>query len=224
MTLQLRPLTAADAEAAAAIYNDSVRDTDAALDMAERTHEEALRWIGEHSGPRYPALGATIDGELAGYGTLSPFARRAGYLASAEISIYVAPHRKRVGVGRALCAALTRDAEGAGLSTVLALITSTNVASHRLFASAGYEHTGTMRHIGYKLGRLVDLDVLQRVFPDNFPLYDGTPLEALLNSNGSAAQRGSSARGQARREPGPDARRGRGLGQCDQGDPAVTGR
>jgi phosphinothricin acetyltransferase len=81
VSVELRGLTSADAAAAAAIYNYAVGHTDATLDTEERTEAGAREWIAEHSTERYPALGAVVDGQLAGYGTLSPFARRAGYLA-----------------------------------------------------------------------------------------------------------------------------------------------
>lgn len=175
MTPRLRRLGTDDATVAAEIYNHAVRHTDATLDTEERTAQAALEWLADHGTERYPAIGAYLDGTLAGYGTLSPFARRAGYLASAEISIYVAPRFQGIGVGTALCAWLTGHAEQVGLSTVLALITATNEASRRLFLRAGYQQTGTMQAIGHKLGHLVDLDILQRIFPDNFPRYGGRP-------------------------------------------------
>jgi L-amino acid N-acyltransferase YncA len=174
MSVELRGLTAADAAAAAAIYNHAVLNTDATLDTEQRTEEAAKDWIIEHSAERYPVLGAFVDGRLAGYGTLSPFARRAGYLASAEISLYVAPEHHNRGIGTALCAQLTKHAERVGMSTVLALITATNEASQRLFVKAGYQLNGSMQAIGHKLGHLVDLNIMQKLFPENFSRYDGS--------------------------------------------------
>lgn len=185
MTVEIRRLADADLPAAAAIYNHAVRHTDATLDTEDRTVDSARRWLAEHGSRRYPALGAFLGDELAGYGTLSPFARRPGYLASAEISVYVAPDRTRRGIGSALCAALTGHAEVVGLSTVLAIVTSTNAASQRLFGAAGYVRTGTMLRVGYKLGRLVDLDIMQRVFDANLARYDGAPLDALTADEGT---------------------------------------
>lgn len=170
----MRGLTSADAAVAAAIYNHAVFNTDATLDTEERTEEAAQDWIVEHSTERYPVLGVFVDSQLAGYGTLSPFARRGGYLASAEISVYVAPEHHGRGIGTALCARLTEHAERVGMSTVLALVTSTNEVSQRLFVKAGYQWTGTMKVIGHKLGHLVDLNILQRLFPENFARYDGS--------------------------------------------------
>lgn len=204
----LRRLTPEDARPAAALYNHAVRHTDATLDEDERTLEEALSWVEEHSGDRYPAFGAIVGGELAGYGTLSPFARRGGYRASAEISVYVAPEHQGAGIGSALCAALTRHAERAGMATVLALITSTNTASQRLFRAAGYTYTGTMRHIGCKLGHLVDLDLLQRMFPRNVPLYDLTAQDVSMHDAS-----GHDATGHDVSAPGPAPEAAHGVSQ-----------
>lgn len=171
MICEIRALQPVDAAAAAAIYNHAVRTTDATLDTVDRTETAARAWLADHATERYPALGAFLDGTLAGYGTLSPFARRAGYYASAEISVYVAPEAQGRRVGTALCAQLTEHAERVGLASVLALVTATNEASRRLFLKAGYQDSGSMRAIGHKLGHLVDLDILQRLFPDNFHRY-----------------------------------------------------
>lgn len=171
MTPALRPLEPADAAATAAIYNYAVRHTDATLDTEERTEAAARAWIADHGTDRYPALGAFLDSTLVGYGTLSPFARRGGYYASAEISVYVAPDFHGRGAGTALCTRLTGHAERVGLSTVLALITATNEVSRRLFLRAGYQEYGSIRAIGHKLDHLVDLMILQRLFPENFSHY-----------------------------------------------------
>lgn len=162
----IRPLTVADLDRVIEVYNHAVRCTDATLDTDEKSVEEMAAWLDRHGG-RYPAVGAEVNGVLAGYGTLSPFAARGGYLASAEASVYVAPDSQGRGVGAALCGWLTDHAEHSGLSTVVALISSTNSASLRMVARIGYQNNGVLSHIGYKLGHFVSLEVHQRVFADN---------------------------------------------------------
>ncbi|MFF4955440.1 N-acetyltransferase family protein [Streptomyces chattanoogensis] len=178
-TIALRPLTTADAEAAAVIHNHAVRETDATMDTAERTVRAAEAWITAHGAPHTRALGAYLPGssgaaELVGYGTLSPFGPGDGYRASTEISLCVSPQHQRNGIGSALCTALTRHAEQAGLTTALALIASTNLAAHRLFAEAGYVRTGSLRRVGHQRGRLVDIDIRQRLFPANLRSFGDT--------------------------------------------------
>jgi L-amino acid N-acyltransferase YncA len=185
MSAVLQPLVRAleveDLPAVSAIYGYAARHTDATLDEAGRNEDELVKWLSEHD-KTYPAIGVDVDGGLAAYATLSPFAQRAGYLASAEISIYVDPFRQGDGLGRALCGHLTAHAQSVGFSTVLAVVTSSNQRSLNLFLSAGYEPVGTLRKIGYKLGHLVDLDILQRIFPANFARFDGRPMGDVFGS------------------------------------------
>ncbi|MFJ4617483.1 GNAT family N-acetyltransferase [Streptomyces sp. NPDC088812] len=186
-TLALRPLTEADLPEVLATLNHAIRHTDATLDHEEKTLDDLRDWLAAHHG-RYPALAAEQEGRLAGYGTLSPFSSRRGYLASAEISIYLAPDARGRGVGSALCARLTELAEQAGMSTVIAFISSGNEPSRRMVLRAGYRHEGVLRQVGYKLGRLTDLDIFQRTFPANCARYDGTPLDDLLAAHTPAEE------------------------------------
>ena len=125
------------------------------------------------------AVVAERDGHVLGYGTLSPFAARGGYFPSTEISVYVAPDAQGMGVGGALTGWLVDFAREEGYSTIISFNTDTNVASIRMIERHGFVRTGLIRHIGVKLGRLVDLAVFQLVFPENLPRYqdeqDTTP-------------------------------------------------
>lgn len=89
-TTTVREATATDLEDVRAIYNHAVRHTDATLDTEEKTPEQMAMWLAAHGG-RNAAVVAERDGQAIGYGTLSPFAARGGYLPSTEISIYIAP-------------------------------------------------------------------------------------------------------------------------------------
>jgi L-amino acid N-acyltransferase YncA/predicted O-methyltransferase YrrM len=175
----LRPLSEADLPEVLATLNHAIRHTDATLDHEEKTLDDLRAWFTAHQG-RYPALAAEQQGRFAGYGTLSPFSSRKGYLASAEISIYLSPDAQGRGVGSALCVRLTELAEQAGMSTVIAFISAGNEPSRRMVLRCGYRHEGVLRQVGYKLGRLVDLDIFQRGFPANCARYDGTPMHEVL--------------------------------------------
>ncbi|PZT71866.1 MULTISPECIES: GNAT family N-acetyltransferase [unclassified Streptomyces] len=175
----LRPLTAADLPDVQATLRHAVHHTDATLDYREKSLDELGAWLTAHHG-RYPALAADAGGRFAGYGTLSPFSARKGYLASAELSVYLAPDARGRGVGSALCTRLTKEAERAGMSTVVAFISSGNEASRRMVLRNGYRHEGVLRKIGYKRGHLIDLDIYQHTFPRNCARYDGSPLDDVL--------------------------------------------
>lgn len=162
----VRPLTTADLERVREVYNHAVRTSEATLDTEEKSLAEVAAWLKAHGG-RYPAVGADVDGVLAGYGMLSPFADRGGYRCSAELSVYVAPEFKGLGVGATLCEWLTEHGRRSGMSTVLSLVTSTNATALNGVKLAGYQYTGVLRRVGYKFGRYLDLEVHQRFFDED---------------------------------------------------------
>jgi phosphinothricin acetyltransferase len=67
------------------------------------------------------------------------------------------------GVGKALVSALLDRARDAGFKQMLALIgDSENTASIGMHASLGFQHCGTMRKVGYKLDRWLDVVIMQK--------------------------------------------------------------
>jgi phosphinothricin acetyltransferase len=67
------------------------------------------------------------------------------------------------GVGKALVAALLADAETRGFRQMIAVIgDADNVASIGVHASLGFQRVGTLRAAGFKLGRWLDVVLMQR--------------------------------------------------------------
>ncbi|MFD8495922.1 GNAT family N-acetyltransferase [Amycolatopsis sp. NPDC059657] len=166
----VRVATSADLEDMRAIYNHAVRHTDATLDTDEKTPEQMAIWLAAHGG-RNPAVVAERDGQVIGYGTLSPFAPRGGYRPSTEISVYVAPGAQGTGVGKTLTGWLVDFARDEGYSTIISFNTDTNIASIRMIERYGFARTGLIQHVGAKLGSLVNLAVFQLIFPENLSRY-----------------------------------------------------
>ena len=50
-----------------------------------------------------------------------------------------------------------------GLHTVLARIAESNEVSVRLHEAFGFEHVGTMREVGRKFGKLLDIHIMQKM-------------------------------------------------------------
>ncbi|MGW0635018.1 N-acetyltransferase family protein [Nocardia salmonicida] len=169
----LRRAEAADAEPMRAIYNHAVRHSNATLDTVEKTPAQMADWLAAHSG-RDLALVAVRSDRIVGYGTLSPFAARGGYFPSTEISIYLDPDARAVGIGSELCSRLIDFARAQGYTTVIAFVTDTNIAPIRMIHRLGFRRTGLLEHIGYKLGQLVNLEIHQLTFPGNLKRYNGT--------------------------------------------------
>lgn len=160
--MELRLGTVADAEALRTIYNREVLETTHTFDLEPRTLEEQEAWIREREG----ALGvvvAEIDGEVAGFASLSPYRPRAAYRTSVENSVYVAETARGTGVGRALMEELIDVATKRGFHTIIARISGGHEASVGLHHSCGFHVVGTEREVGRKFGRWLDVIVMQRM-------------------------------------------------------------
>ncbi|HAS11326.1 MAG TPA: GNAT family N-acetyltransferase, partial [Acidimicrobiaceae bacterium] len=101
MGVLLRPATPADAAATAAIYNAEVTGSRVTFDLVTRTVEEQAAWLRSRSGALEVVV-AEVDGEVAGFASLSPYRDRPAYRTTVEDSIYVHGDHRGTGVGRAL--------------------------------------------------------------------------------------------------------------------------
>jgi len=102
-------------------------------------------------------------GRSLGFGALGTFRSEPGYRCTMEDSIYVREDARGLGVGGALLDALLAEARARHVHTVVAVIESTNVASIRLHAAAGFRQAGTLRQVGSKFTRWLDVTVMQLI-------------------------------------------------------------
>ena len=160
--MEVRLAQAPDAEAIRAIYNAEVTGSTVTFDLVPRTLAEQRAWIDEHQGA-HPAVVATDNGVVTGFGSLSPFRERPAYATSVEDSVYVEESWRGRGVGRMVLAELVRLAVHHGFHTVLARISGNNAASIALHAGQGFELVGVEREVGRKFGRWIDVTVMQRM-------------------------------------------------------------
>jgi phosphinothricin acetyltransferase len=155
--------TTAHAEGTRAIYNHAVETTTATFEIRPRTIEEQLAWVQEHTGAHPAIVALAPDGQVAGFGSLSPYRPRAAYSTTVEDSVYVAEKFQRQGVGRALLQELLELAEAHGFHAVIARIAGGNVASIALHLACGFEMIGVEREVGRKFGHWLDVACMQRL-------------------------------------------------------------
>lgn len=109
-----------------------------------------------------PYVVAEIDGRVAAYAYAGPYRARPAYRHALEDSVYVAGDAVGRGLGRAALAAVIDRATARGYRQMIAIIgDSGNVASIRLHEALGFRHVGTLRAVGFKLGRWVDSVLMQ---------------------------------------------------------------
>ncbi|UCB53574.1 MAG: N-acetyltransferase [Candidatus Zixiibacteriota bacterium] len=163
--LTIRPATLTDLPAITDIYNESILKTVATFDTEPKTPEEQMIWFAEH-GPKYPILVAEGNGIVVGWASLSKWSDRCAYSDTAEISLYVRENHQGKGIGRKLLVAIVEEGQKAGLHTIIARIAEASEASIYLHKSVGFEHVGTMKEVGRKFGKLLDVYLMQKVYDD----------------------------------------------------------
>jgi L-amino acid N-acyltransferase YncA len=157
----IRPATAEDAPAILGIYAPVVRESVATFEVDPPSVEEMRRRIAAVT-ERYPWLVFESAGAVAGYAYAAEYHPRPAYAWTCEVSVYVGEGARGTGAGKALLRELLARLEDAGFVVALARIALPNDASVKLFESHGFDHIGTARGVGYKLGRWVDVDEWQR--------------------------------------------------------------
>ena len=166
--MEVRPARPEDAEAIRAIYNAEVTGSTVTFDLVPRSLEEQRTWLEARAGA-HAVLVAEADGEVVGFASLSPYRDRPAYATTVEDSVYVRGDQRGTGVGRALLGELVATARRHGFHAVIARIVGGHEASIALHRAPGFELVGVEREVGRKLGRWLDVVVMQRLLADDAP-------------------------------------------------------
>ncbi|MGO1379168.1 MULTISPECIES: GNAT family N-acetyltransferase [unclassified Corynebacterium] len=159
--IKIRPAVESDIPTITAIYNDAVRTTVAVWNDEVVDEDNRLAWLRSYQQPGTRAIVAEQDGEVLGYATYGEFRHYDGFRHTVENSIYVDGTRRAGGVGTALLQALVADAREAGKHVMVAAIEGGNTASLKLHAKIGFQECGTVRQVGTKFDRWLDMTLMQ---------------------------------------------------------------
>jgi L-amino acid N-acyltransferase YncA len=110
-----------------------------------------------------PYLVATIDKRVVGYAYASPYRSRPAYRFTIEDSVYVEQGQHGNGIGTALLSRLISRCEKGSWQQMVAIIgDSGNAGSIALHRRLGFRDVGTLKDVGFKLGKRVDTVIMQR--------------------------------------------------------------
>ena len=154
-----------DAAAIATIYNHYIQTSTATFDTELKSEENRRSWLLDRS-QAHPVTVAEREDLVVGFGALSPWGTRCAYHRSVEVSTYVDPRFTGLGVGRALLADLLQRARAVGHHALIGQVVSGNDASIALLTRAGFEVVGTLREVGDKFDRWLDVVLLEYIVPD----------------------------------------------------------
>lgn len=162
----IRRATPADLKSITEIYNEAIENTTATFDIDPKNRSEQERWFEEH-GERFPILVASLDDRVVGWASLSRWSEKRAYDVTAEFSFYVASSHRGRGIGRRLKTATIEEARRLGFHSLIARIAQGSLESLHLAESFGFTHVGTLKEVGRKFNRLLDVHILQLVLEDD---------------------------------------------------------
>jgi phosphinothricin acetyltransferase len=183
--LRLRDATVADMPQVLEIYNHIILNTTAVYSYTAHTLEMREQWLKQRTEDGFPVFmveeevdeasasssssgsSGTTSKTILGFGSYGAFRAWAGFKYSVENSVYVAEHARGKGAGKLLLQAIIDHAKSSNkVHAIVAGIDATNVASIALHRRFGFVETGTMKQVGFKFGRWLDLAFLQLTFED----------------------------------------------------------
>ena len=153
----------ADLAVVQAIYAHHVLHGLATFEEVPPTVDELAARRASVLAQQLPYLVAELAGEVVGYCYATSYRPRPAYRFTIEDSVYVADGRAGRGVGAALLGELIARCDAGPWRQMIAIIgNSDNAGSIALHRRLGFAHVGTLRSVGWKLGRWVDSVVMQR--------------------------------------------------------------
>lgn len=164
----VRPATEQDVAEITRIYEHYVLHSCATFETEAPGAEEMARRRSEVLKLGLPYLAAEDDGRVVGYAYANAYRSRTAYRFTVEDSIYIDPACVGRGCGQALLGALIVECGQGPWRQMIAVIgDSENAPSVGLHRRFGFREVGTLRAVGFKLGRWVDTVLMQRTLGAN---------------------------------------------------------
>lgn len=104
----------------------------------------------------------TIEDQIVGFGLLWPFNKLSTFKETCEITYFIEPKHTNNGLGKKLLDILEFEAQKSGIKSILANISSRNVASINFHLKYGFQECGRLKQIGKKFNQYFDVVWMQK--------------------------------------------------------------
>jgi L-amino acid N-acyltransferase YncA len=157
-----------------AIFNEAIANSTAIYEYLPLGPDYMEKWFAAKTQGRYPVIGLeNDDGVLAGFASYGKFRDRPAYKYTVEHSIYVDTRFRGLGHGRVLLEAVAAAALKQNYHIMVGGIDASNAVSIRFHESQGFTHCGTVKQVGFKFGRWLDLALYQKILATPASPVDG---------------------------------------------------
>ncbi|MGO4549299.1 N-acetyltransferase family protein [Paenibacillus sp. 2TAB23] len=151
-----------DLERIVDIYNATIASRMVTADLEPATVASKRAWFDDHSADFRPLWVLRIEGEIAAWFSFQSFYGRPAYLATAEISIYIAEPFRKLGLGSILIQKAIDECPRLGLHTLLGFVFGHNEPSLALLRKFGFETWGHLPKVAVLDGIERDLVISGR--------------------------------------------------------------
>ncbi len=153
-----------DLPAIVAIYNATIATRMVTADLEPVSVAQRLPWFEAHTGRR-PLWVADRDGGVAAWLSFSSFYGRPAYERTAELSVYVDPGHRRLGLASTLLREAIAHAPAIGVDRLLGFIFGHNLPSLTLFERFGFQRWALLPGVARLDGTDRDLVIVGLALP-----------------------------------------------------------
>jgi L-amino acid N-acyltransferase YncA len=161
MDIKIRPAVFSDIDTILEIINHEILHSTSIYDYEPRDFETQKLWFEEKQSQNLPVLVAETENAAIGFATYGSFRQKEAYKFTIEHSVYVAEEFIGKGVGKLLLAELIQLAKEQGYHTMIGAIDADNSGSITFHEKFGFKTVGTVREVGYKFDKWLDLVFMQ---------------------------------------------------------------
>ena len=141
------------------IFNEQILNSTALYEYQPRSMDNMVSWFEKKEKGHFPIVGVVNEqGRLMGFASYGTFRDWPAYQYTVEHSVYVHPDFRGQGLGVVLMKQLIEEARRQQYHVMIGGIDASNPASIAMHKKLGFTHAGTLKQVGFKFERWLDLD------------------------------------------------------------------
>ena len=146
------------------MFNHAIMHSTALYEYQPRSLLDIEQWFTNKNQHEFPVIGLIdSDKTLLGFASYGMFRPYPANKFTAELAIYVDEKAQGQGIASHLLPALLAKATSQNIHTLIAAIDENNHASIALHKKFGFFHAGTLKEVGYKFDKWLNLCFYQRM-------------------------------------------------------------
>lgn len=162
MKYSIYPIAIEDREPIIDILNYYIENSFAAYPETKHSYQAFDKFIQVSEG--YPTAALKLpNGKTVGFGMLRSYHHLPVFSYAAEFTVFFDPDHTRMGLGSTLLEYLLKEGMEKGITTILANISSLNMASIKFHTKNGFKECGRFKGIGIKNGQIFDMVWMQKM-------------------------------------------------------------